>query len=169
MINQRLRQGATLEVIFIGIGLGIFWLPYFDGLFSRSIMPYWLPPFVWLIGIYIAGRGVALLSKRSIRVVLSLVTLFNLFGIAVFLILASQCWVQSDLADVPGASGGAFAVWGGTALPIISGCLFLYLVWLLCELVYLLRRKTWRLGWTFLSIPLLWAIAFYYDNIHHGI
>ena len=158
-----------MEMILVGIGLGIFWLPYFDGMFSRSLMPYWLPPFIWLTGIYIAGRGIAALSQRSIRVVIGLVLCFNLLGIAIFLTLASQFWIQSGLADVPGASGGVFVIWAEVAFPILLRCLFLYLTWILCEFIYFLRRRTWRLGWTFLSIPFLWAIAFYYDNIHHGI
>jgi hypothetical protein len=99
--------------------------------------------------------------------------LLNAFGVILFIGFASQCWIEPELANEPGASGGDAMVWGVTALPILAAFVLIDFLWLIFECIAYLMKKTWRLGLAFLVIPVLvvpvmWAIAIYVDNSHHG-
>lgn len=95
--------------------------------------------------------------------------LANLGGMALFLYLAVQTWIEPELANEPGAGGGAFMVWGLSALPV-------FLVFLLAHVGAGItadrhRRRSghWR-GAIVAGITLAgWLALFCYDNAHHGI
>jgi hypothetical protein len=93
----------------------------------------------------------------------------NLCGIALFLALAAKTWIEPELADVPGASGGEFIVWGSTALPIFLLFMAAHFVVGFSAHRELADRKSWR-GTTVLLLTLgLWIAAFFFDNAHHGV
>jgi len=101
-------------------------------------------------------------------------SLLNVIGVIVFLHFATQEWIEPELADVPGASGGDAMAWGVTALPTLLAFIVIDVMWVIYECVVYLTRKMWRLGLYFLAIPLavvplMWAIAVYVDNSPHGI
>lgn len=93
----------------------------------------------------------------------------NLCGIAFFLALAVKTWIEPEVADVPGASGGESIVWGFSALPV-------FLVFMAAHFVAGFRadrevanRNSWR-GTIFVLLTFcLWIAAFVVDNAHHGV
>lgn len=93
----------------------------------------------------------------------------NLMGMAFFLHLAVQTWIEPELANKPGASGGEFIVWGISALPV-------FLIFMLAHFGFGIaaernrsRNGSWR-GDIFVGITFVgWAAVFLYDNAHHGI
>ncbi|MBV1688023.1 hypothetical protein KRR38_10135 [Novosphingobium sp. G106] len=93
----------------------------------------------------------------------------NMIGIGIFLYLGAQTWMEPELADIPGASGGEFVVWGITALPI-------FLLFFVAHFAFGFgahrQRKSdgiWH-GYLFLGSTLFcWIAAFLFDNAHHGI
>jgi hypothetical protein len=93
----------------------------------------------------------------------------NAGGIALFFVLAVKTWIEPELANVPGASGGAFIVWGTTAFPLFVLFIAANLVLgfkALRELVFDKRRR----GTIIVALTLVaWIAAFYFDGIHHGI
>lgn len=93
----------------------------------------------------------------------------NAIGVAAFLVAASQTWVEPEVADVPGASGGGPLVWGLEALSIFVAFVLLNL----CALVwvYLIRRHSASrsIGLAaMVSLP-VWLIAFAVDHLRHGV
>jgi len=101
-------------------------------------------------------------------------TALNLVGVIVYLEFATQGWVEPEVADIPGASGGGAIMWGLTAMPTLLAFIAIDVLWLIFEIVVYLTRKTWRLGLVFLIIPALvvpamWAIAVHIDYSHHGV
>jgi hydrogenase/urease accessory protein HupE len=94
--------------------------------------------------------------------------LFNLIGIALFLYLAVQTWVEPELAHEPAASGDASIAWGITALPILL--LFLLSHFAVGFVSDHQRQRTgsWR-GEIFVGVTLLcWIAVFLCDRAHHG-
>jgi hypothetical protein len=93
----------------------------------------------------------------------------NLIGLAVFLHIAAQTWIEPELANEAGASGGEFIVWGMSALPIL---ILFFLAHFAMSFVAHHQRKrsgSWR-GEIFVVVTFLcWISAFYFDNAHHGI
>ena len=93
----------------------------------------------------------------------------NLIGVALFLYLAVQTWIEPELADEPGASGGETIVWGLSALPV-------FLIFMLAHVGLAIavdqkrrRSGSWR-GDIFIGITFVaWVAIFLYDNAHHGI
>ena len=54
----------------------------------------------------------------------------NLAGLLVFLGWSSSCcWIEPELADVPGASGGEAFVWAAGPLPMLAGFVLADLAW----------------------------------------
>lgn len=87
----------------------------------------------------------------------------NAGGIALFFALAVKTWIEPELANVPGASGGAALVWSLSALPV-------FLLFIVANLVAGFRAWRGRQGAIFVSLMLVaWIAAFYFDGIHHGI
>jgi hypothetical protein len=93
--------------------------------------------------------------------------LVNLIGIAFFLAMASQSWIEPELAGIPGASAGDAFVWFALAVPVL-------LVFSLCNLLWLGAAITERLCPLIgtLAIGALiggcWVAAYLFDNAHHG-
>jgi hypothetical protein len=93
----------------------------------------------------------------------------NLTGMAIFLRWsASCCWIEPELKDVPGASGGAAFVWALGPLPILVAFMLADFGW--AAVVEIRSSPGRRLKP--LAIPLLvivgWAVAFVFDGLHHG-
>ena len=99
----------------------------------------------------------------------SLWVVANLIGMASFLHLAGQTWIEPELTNEPGAGGGEFIVWGTSALPV-------FLIFMLAHFGFGVaadqkRRRSggWR-GNIFVGITFVgWVAIFLYDNAHHGI
>ena len=92
----------------------------------------------------------------------------NLIGVAAFLHVASQTWIEPELANERGASGGEAIVWGMSALPILL--LFFLAHFAMGFLAHNQRERSgsWR-GEIFVGVTFLcWAAAIYFDNAHHG-
>lgn len=92
----------------------------------------------------------------------------NLLGIALFLHFAIPTWIEPELANEPGAGGGAFMVWGISALPILVLFLAAHVPFGL--IAYRERETTgsWR-GQMLVGATLFcWLVTFLYDNAHHG-
>jgi hypothetical protein len=93
----------------------------------------------------------------------------NLLGALVFLAWsASCCWIEPELKDVPGASGGAAFVWALGPLPIFAA-------FVLADLAWAIRVESKAASGRRLSalaVPLLvligWASVFVIDGVHHG-
>ncbi|MCW3846291.1 hypothetical protein OF829_03500 [Sphingomonas sp. LB-2] len=90
----------------------------------------------------------------------------NAFGIAAFLTSASRFWIEPEVADIPGASGGAAFGWIVFAAPIAA-------LFILANLGWLGVRLWRRQGWCSAAIAVLllaaWAGTWLFDNAHHGI
>jgi hypothetical protein len=87
----------------------------------------------------------------------------NAAGIALFFALAVKTWIEPELANVPGASGGAAFVWGLSALPV-------FLLFIVANFVAGFIASRRRHGAIFVALTLVaWIAAFYFDGIHHGI
>jgi hypothetical protein len=95
-----------------------------------------------------------------------MLVLANALGIGLFLLLASTFWIEPELADVPGANGGAAFGWIATAVPIGLAFIIADLCWFAA-----LWSGTRRIAALVLTAILLmcWAAAFVMDNMHHGI
>jgi hypothetical protein len=81
---------------------------------------------------------------------------------------ASCCWIEPQLKDEPGASGGAAFVWALGALPILASFVLADLGW---ALVAEIRRPA-KQRLQALAAPILlligWAAIFTFDYVHHG-
>ena len=97
------------------------------------------------------------------------VIVLNVMGVIAYLALASRCWIEPELAGVPGASGGAGAVWFFSAFPILVLFLALDSLWVLsgCLMCYI-KKQTWMLHPAFLIVPVNWAVAVVIDFSQHG-
>lgn len=85
--------------------------------------------------------------------------IFNLFGASVFLLLAFLDWSDPQLADYPGSSGGLLIVVGlamRAIVAIFAQLNFLFIL-LVCIVYFITRR--WSLGWSYLAVPVIWAVA----------
>jgi hypothetical protein len=86
-----------------------------------------------------------------------------------FFALAVKTWIEPELANVPGASGGAFIVWGTTALPLFVLFVAANLLLSIKALRELISDKH-RRGIIIVALTLVaWIAAFYFDHIHHGV
>ena len=93
----------------------------------------------------------------------------NLIGMALFLHLAVQTWIEPELANEPGAGGGEGIVWGTSALPIFLLFMLAHFIFSLVAHRQLERSGSWR-GEVFVGITFLcWVAVFFFDNAHHGV
>jgi hypothetical protein len=93
----------------------------------------------------------------------------NVVGAALFLAVASISWIEPELAEVPGASGGAGIVWGLSALPVFAVCTLLNLVALAWACMARRGQGAWpvsSLAWVSVFV---WLAALALDNSRHGI
>jgi hypothetical protein len=93
--------------------------------------------------------------------------LVNAIGMVVFLVVASQFWVEPEFADEPGYNLGDAFGWLLCAVPI----LILFFIGNLVRLVATLRAvpSQWRPALLlYVQIGGLWMAAFIFDGLHHG-
>jgi hypothetical protein len=94
--------------------------------------------------------------------------LINLSGAAVFLFVASFSWVEPELANIPGASGGSPIVWFLTAVPIFALFVALNFAALVWAASFRTRQGWWPLShWYWVWLP-IWLFAAVFDGVHHG-
>ena len=93
----------------------------------------------------------------------------NAVGIVAYLGLASFCWIEPELADIPGASGGAGVVWYFGAFMLLKLFCALNALWVLFAFFIFLKKRKWILHPSFLLVPACWAVAIYIDFSRHGI
>ena len=94
--------------------------------------------------------------------------LANVAAAGAFLGVASFSWIEPELADYPGASGGAALVWFMTAVPVllVSGIgNFGVLAW---SALHRRRVGKWPFGGGGWLIPVLWLAVLLLDNSRHG-
>ena len=92
----------------------------------------------------------------------------NVIGMVLFLHFATKTWIEPELANEPGASGGEFMVWGLSALPIFLLFMLAHFAFGLAAHRQFQTRGSWR-GETLVCFTLLcWIGVFLYDNAHHG-
>ena len=104
--------------------------------------------------------------KRAVTTV-SVVT--NLFGMVAFhRWSASCCWIEPELKDVPGASGGAAFVWAFGPLPILIAFMLADLIWGSIEEIKAKSGQRLKSIAAPLLVLALWASAFVFDGLHHG-
>jgi hypothetical protein len=93
----------------------------------------------------------------------------NLLGLTLFVRFAARTWIEPELANEPGASGGEFMVWGLSALPILLLFILAHFAFGFVARGQRQRSGSWR-GEIFVGYTLLcWIAAFLFDNAHHGI
>ena len=87
---------------------------------------------------------------------------------SLFLYVASDTWIEPDLAEIPGASGDAGLVWFVSAGPFLAAATLLNLIVLAwCSVLYV-RREAWPVSWlAWLMVP-IWLVTLWFDNAHHG-
>ncbi len=93
----------------------------------------------------------------------------NAGGLLLFFTLAKQTWIEPELSNEPGASGGEFIVWGMTALPILLLSLAGHFVFGFSAYREWVDQKNWRGSVFVAATTLCWGGAFIVDNAHHGI
>jgi hypothetical protein len=95
--------------------------------------------------------------------------LINLVGIGAFLRLASESWIEPELVEISGASGGAAFVWFLHAVPVLLIFTLGNAAWLFLALRReSASRRRQSAGLAALML-VLWLAAALFDNMHHGI
>lgn len=93
--------------------------------------------------------------------------LVNLAGMAAFLAIASQVWIEPEVADVPGANVGNAFAWLVSAVPILLLFAIGNLGWMAMSIF---KRRTRLSGLAVGAVVIAcWIVAFLFDNAHHGI
>jgi len=91
----------------------------------------------------------------------------NVLGALAYLFVAQQFWADPALRDVPGAGAGDPIIWVLEALPILATFILGNFIWALYEFGRFLLKRRVNLGFMYLSIPVVWAVAIYIDYSHH--
>jgi len=92
----------------------------------------------------------------------------NIVVAGIFLLVASNTWVEPELADVPGASGGAGVVWFVTAVPVAAVATLLNFAALVWALVVRIKHGIWPANSAAWLGLLVWLAAIVFDNSRHG-
>jgi hypothetical protein len=106
-------------------------------------------------------------NKRSLAPTLWYLAV-NLIGTFTFLVVASRSWIEPELANIPGASGGQGLVWFLTVAPILLFFVVFNIATFGWASTRHFRKGAWplyKLAW--LSVP-IWLCAVFVDNMHHG-
>ncbi len=92
----------------------------------------------------------------------------NAVGAALYLVVASRAWwLEPELADIPGASGGGPIVWYFVTRFTLGLVTAINLSVFLFQLTAFAKRRNWKLGFAALFIPFLWALTIGIDFAHH--
>jgi len=157
------------NLVLVGVGVGVYWISYLVYLFVGISVGFLISIVFAVVGLYIARLGMVGVMKNSIYMAAGIVAFVNLIAIVAFMLVASNEWIEPELADVPGASGGAGIVWVLVVFPIFLGCGLLDLMWVILVCFVCKWKEMWRLGLAFLPILAVWLGALYVDGLHHGI
>ncbi|HVT29340.1 MAG TPA: hypothetical protein VHE81_15090 [Lacipirellulaceae bacterium] len=86
----------------------------------------------------------------------------------IYLLMAAKWWwLPSELADIPGASGGSPFIWLLVSCYTLAPVALLNLGFLARHIyVYAKRKEPW-LSRAALASPLIWIVAVYVDFLHH--
>ncbi|OIR01850.1 hypothetical protein GALL_161520 [mine drainage metagenome] len=96
--------------------------------------------------------------------------LLNVVGAIAYLVVGSRLWwIEPELADVPGASGGAAFIWFPVSMYFACAFGIANFAALLCHFLALYRRRGQKLSIYTLSIPVIWMLTIWIDYRHHGI
>jgi hypothetical protein len=94
----------------------------------------------------------------------------NIVAVGVYLIAASFGWVEREVADIPGASGGGALVWFFLAVPVLILSFLVNFGCVVRALIHRYRTGTHYFFWAaWIAVPGLWALAVAYDFSRHGI
>ncbi len=94
--------------------------------------------------------------------------LANVLAAVVFVGVASFTWIEPELADVPGANGGAAFVWFMSAVPIVVLSLVLNVGAVAWALAYRRQNAEWPATAFAWVSALVWVAALLLDNSRHG-
>ncbi|WP_137861562.1 MULTISPECIES: hypothetical protein [unclassified Sphingomonas] len=100
------------------------------------------------------------MPRRALALLLA-----NAAGIGLFLVLASQSWIEPELTDVPDASAGDALVWIVEAAPVFGAFALVNAIWL----VWAGGRGRWLSVLLIAAILGCWALALLVDNASHGL
>lgn len=103
------------------------------------------------------------------RSVASIWLFANVAGAFLFLYVASMFWIEPELADIPGASGGAGIAWFFFVAPIILVAVILNLGALIWAYVVRHKEGNWPMANFSWFIVLVWLAVLWLDNSRHGI
>ncbi len=93
----------------------------------------------------------------------------NVIGMGIFLRWSkSCCWIEPELKDVPGASGGAAIIWALGPLPVLLAFVLANFAWgIIVE-----NRSPPERRWKSIVVPMVilsgWVASFAFDGLHHG-
>jgi hypothetical protein len=94
----------------------------------------------------------------------------NIVAIGVYLIAASFGWVEREVADIPGASGGGAVVWFFLAGPVLILSFFVNFGCAVRSLIHRCRTGKHYFFWAaWIAVPGLWILAVAYDFSRHGV
>ena len=102
------------------------------------------------------------LSLTSIAIVSNTVV-----AVAYLAVASKAWWIEPELADIPGARGGAPVIWFMASSYALAIVVLLNLGFLATHLYAYFKKRTSKLGISALTIPLLWIATVYVDFLHH--
>lgn len=89
--------------------------------------------------------------------------LVNAMGATMYLVVASRLWwIEPEVADIPGASGGAAFIW----FPV-SVCFCVAFLAVNIGAFFVLFRKREKLSLYALSASVIWLLTVLIDFMHH--
>src|SRR5471030_3473314 len=92
----------------------------------------------------------------------------NIAALLLYMFIASATWVEPELADVAGASGGDAVIWVLGALPILLFLSVVNIAGLIWSTIVRYRNGQWHFVWGAWSVPAIWGLAVAYDFSRHG-
>lgn len=93
----------------------------------------------------------------------------NVAGVVLYLLGASNGWVEPELAEMPGAAGGGALVWFFIAIPILLSFVLLNSGAILWSCIRRYRSGSWPMTMWVWVVPLVWLLAVWLDFSQHGV
>lgn len=114
--------------------------------------------------------GMAHLNRSEMRLSLTgWVILLNVAGAIAYLMVGSQLWwIEPELADIPGASGGSAVIWFVVSVYFVVGFGIVNLVALLRHVFVRYKKRGQKMSIFALLVPAIWILAIWIDYRHHG-
>ncbi len=93
----------------------------------------------------------------------------NVIGVVLYLLGASNGWVEPELAEIPGAAGGGAIIWFLFAVPT-----FLLFALINSGAILWSSIRRYRNGWWPMTkwvwfVPVIWFLAVWLDFSRHGV